>query len=291
MVSQPHAIHHVVHNRPSRPASRSRISVAGTLAVFFLLLAAGMPLADGCTTPEILAIGTNPGVIFAGSDATLIAGVRGCVDCSYTWTITPATCDVRTQTFEGATITYPFKYAADYNVHLVVVEHSQPECDPTFFGTVVSDKTVGVSGTRHGYDGVCCDPGSVDIIQSSESSELGSTPPIFRIATSPKPCDDCVYTWSLYKTSDEIFADPVPLEPGDVFAQNMMTHRFTEAGRYKINVRKENPPICMDDPIGGYYASMTVNHRVTDPAAIGGQPAIPDVMPATVIDAPAAVTT
>ena len=270
----------VSHHGSSSFSSCSLASCAGTLAAVLLLLAACAPLvsANSCTNPQIDGIATSPAVINAGDEVTLWASVGSCTDCTYRWTIYPSSCMERTQTLEGTTIVFPFRYAGDYTVELVVTEQSQPECAPTY-GTTPYRTTLSVVGTAHGADGACCDPAGFEISQSTSSSTVGEyTDPYFLIVPLDSPvCYDCEYTWSVYKLSGDWY-QPVSMEGSKLPFPTLMSYHFTEPGDYKINLRADNPAVCKVDAIGQYYGTTTVNHHVSAPDSLGQQSGSPAVI-------------
>lgn len=134
--------------------------------------------------------------------------------------------------------------------------------------------------SSHGVNGICDDPGPVEVNQIWEYSNVGSSPVPYWNAEPAFTCRDCVYTWSIWKMQDTFI--PIPLDNTDLISQNGKTtlqHSFREPGDYKIYVRVENPPEC---PITGSdrpYPPASVIHHVLPQADAPSQSTADAVSP------------
>lgn len=273
MVSQRQPIIPTLRYRSSRPASYSRISAAGTLAVTLLLLFCIVPSGaedPACHYPQIISIDTPQ---TATQDQYVIIGatVTDCFDCSYHWAITPNGCSPRTEIQTTPAFTYRFYYPTNYGIDLVIADNSQPQCDPAVYSGRYHHEVNYGYDPAYGVGMACCEP-NPEIYQPVESSEVGSTLPYWRASLEP-PCSNCQYTWSVYKITPDTFVQvPVTDNQGMVFR-----HTFSEPGDYKIHVDVDNPSICQVNEIGSRRGVFTVTHHVTSPVSTTVQTTIPVV--------------
>ncbi len=178
-----------------------------------------------------------------------------------------------------------------YEVHVTVTNPST--CTPASQGEAVAGLVIARPQTPIGFNGACSDPLSVgaDVIQSSQTSEIGSSTPPSWTAYTSAACYDCYYTWSVWKITPDTWV-PYPSAGNNEWlmagtgGRAPFTFRFTEPGDYKINVKVANPTQC---PNSGWYTSMTAIHHVTAPA-VGGQPSDPLVISPVALEVPATGT-
>ena len=263
---------------PRKPAGLLfgfRFTTTKIFTAILLLIIAGMsPVSaddTSCYPKSYISSLDVPDTAYVDGQVLISSTVTQCSNCQYHWRVFKErpylTGELIYENYNPSFIT-SFSEAGTYTVDLNVTS-PQPVCDATLAFDLAMKSIKAI-------DRCPANSLAIEIQQPSERSIPGETAGSFWTATTSKECDGCQYTWSLYRTSDEVFADPIPLASSNTVnfqGKPALQYTFTDVGRYKINVIISNPPDRGCNP--NYYSSWTVIHTVEAPFIEAPVPEVP----------------